>query len=462
MDFKKFRPFGLSDGSETKIIWERSSKTGQDATVMVAPLSLEGKILDKNDVESLNAFGNARRPSLFLFNKKFFALWFDDRNGVNKVHLSENLGIQWIEVDSFFRRQKQKNSCSFPSAFIQPGSSALTFVWQEENTSSFSISSVSEDFSVGKPTFEARNFKLGRRGNKLNPSVRIIFPDDISGIEAWAGIWTKDKDAEPSIDKYGPDCYPSSERTLSGMLSGDSEEDEILYFKARVLDRAGNWSETAVAEYYYDCTPPKTPLDIAYEKDEWGFASTNDISFSWRQDDADDDISGYSWSLTRVAPLERDLWVSKTKKIRLSAEACQEKLSGLVTKNERSIQKVKAPGKKILSEKNFARFRNRDNGLYVFSVRAIDSVGNAGPVGQCLVFLNKYKAATLIKNVIAETDDFGNVSVSVLGDEFMYDGEISQVILTKKASGEKIVLKKADGDYRVEKTGDGSDRITGI
>ena len=462
LDFKNFRPFVLSAGSETKIAWERSSKIGRDATVMVAPLSAEGKILDKNDVEALNAFGNARRPSLFFFNKKFFALWFDDRSGVNNVHLSENLGIQWIEVDSFLRRQNQKNPCSFPAAFIQPGSSALTFVWQEEKSSAFSISSLSEDFSVNKPTFEARNFKLGRRGNKMNPSIRIVFPDDISGIEAWSGIWTSDKEAEPSIDRYGPDCYPPSERILSGSVTADSEEDEILYFKARVMDRAGNWSQTAVAEYYFDRTPPKKPLDISYEKDEWGFAVSNDLAFTWHNDDGDDDIAGYAWSLTRVAPLERSLWVSKTKKISLSADECQEKLAGLVSKNEANIQKAKAPGQKIASEKALARFRNRDNGLYVFSVRAIDSVGNDGPAEQCLVFLNKYKAATLIKNVIAKSDDLGNVSVSVLGDEFMYDGEISQVILTKKSSGEKFVFKKADGDYVVEKNKAGGDRITGI
>ena len=71
LDFKNFRPYVLSYGGETKIIWERSTKTGSTATVMVAPLSSEGRILDRNDVESLNAFGNGRRPSL-LPDLKFF------------------------------------------------------------------------------------------------------------------------------------------------------------------------------------------------------------------------------------------------------------------------------------------------------------------------------------------------------------------------------------------------------
>ena len=80
LDVKNFRPFVLSNGVDTKIVWERTSKTGNTATVMVASLNSEGKITDKNDVEELNSFGNGRRPELFLFNGRFFAMWFDDRN----------------------------------------------------------------------------------------------------------------------------------------------------------------------------------------------------------------------------------------------------------------------------------------------------------------------------------------------------------------------------------------------
>ena len=134
---------------------------------MVAPLSSEGKIIDRADVESLNAFGNGRRPSMFLFHDKFFALWFDDRNGVNTVHLSENLGVQWTEVDSIQLRQDKKISSSFPCAFILAENSSLCLAWQED-ASSTSISMLCEDYRASKPEISARNFKIGKRGGEKN------------------------------------------------------------------------------------------------------------------------------------------------------------------------------------------------------------------------------------------------------------------------------------------------------
>ena len=462
LDFKNFRPFVLSYGGNTKMVWERTSKTGNTATVMVAPLSDDGKILDKNDVEQLNQFGNARRPSLFAFNEKFFALWFDDRNGVNNVHLAENLGVQWIDVDSVLRRQDKRSSSAFPCAFVLSDKSSLCLAWQQERSKSVSISFLSEDYRAAKPSFSAKNFSLGRRGNEKNPSVRVIFPNDVSGIAGWSGIWTTDKNEEPSRDMLGSQFRSVGDNVISASISSDSNEDEVIYFKACVLDKAGNWSVSETCEYYFDRTPPQKIENITFDMDEWGFASSNDVSFTWQNSDGDDDVAGYSWSLTRIAPIDKNLSVSRTKKLSFSPEESEKILSDLLQKNEHNLSKAKSPSSRIASSKARASFRNRDNGLYVFSVRAIDSVGNAGEAESCIVFLNKYKAATLIRNVTAKPDDFGNVAISVVGQEFSYDGEISEVTLTQRKSGEKFVFKKKDGDYSIIKGKSGEDIISGI
>ena len=462
LDFKNFRPFVLSDGQNTKIIWERTSKTGSTATVMVAPLSSEGKIIDRADVESLNAFGNGRRPSLFLFHDKFFALWFDDRNGVNNVHLAENLGVQWIEVDSIQLRQDKKISSSFPCAFILAENSSLCLAWQED-ASSTSISMLCEDYRASKPEISARNFKIGKRGGEKNPSVRVVMPKDISGVEGWSGIWTTDKNALPEKNVFSSQYRKTSDNVISAKIPDDLKTDEIVYFKACVLDKAGNWSETASLEYYYDCTPPKKVTEISFDKDEWGFASSNDVAFSWQNDLSDtDEVAGYSWTLTRIAPIDKNLAVTKSKKLEISPEESSEILSALVEQNEENFSRAKIPASKIASSKSAVSFKNRDNGLYVFSVRAIDSVGNAGEPENCIVFLNKYKAATLIRNVEAVPDDFGNVAISVSGEEFSYDGEISEVILTQKESGKKFIFKKDEGDYSIKKGSGSLEKISGI
>lgn len=463
LDFKNFRPFVLSDGTNTKIAWERTSKTGSSATIMVAPLSSAGKILDRNDVESLNQFGNGRRPSLFLYNGKFFALWFDDRNGINNVYLAENLGVQWISVDSLLRRENTRIASAFPCAFVLAENSALCLTWQQDNSASSSIALLGEDYHAEKPGFAPRNFKAGKRGNVKNPSVRLVFPDDISGISGWCGLWTYNQEEEPDSDTLSPQFKTTDSTLISASVSGESSDDEILYFKARVLDKAGNWSQVASIPYYFDRTPPKKVTDISFEKDEWGFAISNDVAFSWKKDESDsDEISGYSWTLTRVAPLDKSLTVTKTKKLAFSPEESEAVLSGFIEKNAASLAKAKIPSEKITSSASTASFKNRDNGLYVFSVRAVDSVGNAGETETCLAFLNKYKAATVISSVTATADDFGNVDIVISGQEFSYDGEISEVILTNKESGEKFSFRKKDGDYVLQRGRGETELITGI
>ena len=460
-DFKNFRPFVLSDGVNTKMIWERSTKTGNSATVMVTSLDSQGKTLYRNDVEELNAFGNARRPSLFLFEGHFYALWFDDRDGVNNIHLTENLGVQWVEIDSMQLRQNKSTDCAFASALILPGEKpSLSIVWQQQSGKSGKIMLLSEDYNVLAPSFVPRNFKLGQRGNVKNPSVKIVLPNDISGIEGYTSFVTQDKNFLPDADRYSPQFSPPSNTVISGKVSEGVDEDQILYFTARVLDKAGNWSDVYRIPYYYDSTPPKALADISFDRDEWGFASSNDVSFTW--EDGDDDVSGYSWTLTRIAPLDKSLAVTKTKKLEITPEEGNEILESLLAENEKNIAKAKEPSHKIMSNKKSVSFKNRDNGLYVFSVRAIDSVGNAGQVSHCLLALNKYKAATLIQKVTARPDDFGNVSIAISGQEFSYDGKISQVIITDTKSGEKFVFDSDKKDYTVRKDRGESETISGI
>ena len=165
--------------------------------------------------------------------------------------------------------------------------------------------------------------------------------------------------------------------------------------------------------------------------------------------------------MTKIANIDKSLAVSKRKKLVLSPKESEKILSQIISKNQSKFSKVKIPSAKIISKNSRTSFKNRENGLYVFSVRAIDSVGNAGESESCYLFLNKYRASTLIKNVEAVSDDFGNVSIAISGQEFSYDGSISQVILTKKENGEKFIFNQNSGDYSIQKDKN-AERIKGI
>ena len=463
LDYRNFRPFVLSSESGTKIVWERSPKNSNSALVMVSSLNSEGRIEFRNDVESLNSFGNGRRPSLFLLGQKIFALWFDDRNGVNNVHLAENLGVQWLESDSFQLRQSSKLATAFPAAMIlKDGKGSLSVAWQEEGKNGNRIMLMSQDYSAEKPVITARNFKEGKAGNIKNPAVSVSLPRDISGVDGFCALFTFDKDEEPDSDIHSSQFHQPSDKIIRAKIDDDIQGDAILYFKARLLDKAGNWSSVAVLPYYFDQTPPARPENISFDRDEWGFALSNDLSLSWKENDDKKDISGYSWSLTRIAGLDKSLAVSKTKKLAISPSESEEILASLLAANEDRIKNVKEPPAKVMTQKASVSFRNRDNGIYLFSVRAIDEIGNAGESERAIVFLNKYKAATLIKNVSALPDDFGNVSLSISGEEFSYDGRISEVIITSDDSGEKYRFEEKNGDFKISGSGGDREVISGI
>ncbi|WP_407424975.1 SpoIIE family protein phosphatase, partial [Treponema sp.] len=464
--YKNFRPMVFADGGDIKITWERTVKNSSVSTVMVAPLNYEGKILDKADVESLNSYGNARRPSLFKYHGKFFLLWFDDRTSVDKVHLCEYLGAQWVEVDSIERRQNVSAVSTYASPVISvspQNTDTLSIIWQQQTEHSSQIVILNEDYFSQKPDFSARNFNKGHHNSEKNPVVKVILDEDISGVAGFSALWTFDENENPAKSEYSENFHFPKDNVLTAKIPDDTEGDKKLYFKACTLDKAGNWSDYQVLEYYYDQTPPMAVTGVSFDKDEWGFASSNDVSFTWKNDEFDDDeIAGYSWTLTRLGPIDKSLEVSKTKKIKFTQEETSQILENLAVKNELNFSKAKKPSSKINGKNSSASFKNRDNGVYLFLVCAVDAVGNVSPVNSTVLFLNKYKAATSIGNVTAQADDFGVVSLSISGQEFSYDGKISEVILTNNDTGKIYRFSNSNAGFSIKRLSDEKEEISDI
>lgn len=466
-DYKNYRPNVLSDGYNTKIAWERTEKTSATATVMVAPLNSEGVVTDKNDVEALNQYGNGRRPRLFKYHGKFFLTSFDDRNGANNVYMYENLGVQWIECDSITRRQSKKVPNSFGCPVIsrdENGREKLSIIWQQQKNNENRIVLLEEDLFVEKPTFTARNFVAGKRGNTRDVSVKVNLPYDVSEIQGFCGIATFDKDEVPPKDSLSEYYRRPQDNLISMKIEGKNDGDKIVYFKACVQDKAGNWSEIAQTEYYYDVTPPPPPVNISYDKDSFGFASANDVSFTWNNDSADDPVQGYSWNFEPVTKLDKKFFVSKTKKLSMTEEECFKELQSIINDNIEKALNVQLPDSRVNGTMPEASYRNRSNGLYLFNVRAVDSVGNVSEPASVFVFMNKFKAATQIRNVDTVIDEMGAVSITISGDEFEYDGTVSQVVITNRNSLSRYEFNKDEGDFKILKDSKSEDKyyISGI
>ncbi len=451
-DYSNQQPSLYYDGKNLHLAWERNSVNSESSSIWTAELNpRSGRI--SGEVSRITKSGSARRPVFYEYEGALNLVWFDDRTGVNSVYRAEYNDPNWIESTV----SSEKNPAWFAWPYIRKSgkSSLLSFVWQQESAkgedSTARIFALLPDRHSNPPSFKPVNFTEGKKSSLENVSVNLSVPSDPSGIEGFTWIWTQNPDEEPPEDERN--LRLPSEHTLTGKAPGDGK----WYFKAKVLDRAGNWSESSSIAYTRDMTPPLAPviLDESLRRDEYGFLDSNAFSVSWKADESDDDVSGYSYSLVKIADLPKSLADSKRHPLKGDGEKIEAAVRKLLGDEDKLKESVPLPARFSSGGKTSASYSGFKNGLYAFSVRAFDEVGNAGPKSTVLVLLNKFEPETKISGIASSADDFGKISVSIYGEGFKYDGTVDEIYIRKSGKGEETeensrVLRLADGDYSVD------------
>ena len=438
------RPVLFAVSSVLYMAWERTHYTSENAHIWVAELTKNGTV--SGAAEELTTSGNAHRPQFFAANGTVNLVWFDSRRGADSVYMAEKNGILWNET-----RLSSENSAS-TFAYPLVTNDELSFVWQQNTGRNGTprLYFLESDHSVAVPTIIARNFTAGKRASGSRATARVQLPQDSSGIAGYSWLWTQDAATEPPPEFMRlPDEVD---------LSGSATQDGAWYFKVRAADYAGNWSAPAVLVYYRDTTPPKAPVIAPAETDDFGFVASNSFAMRWEPAaDDDDEIVGYSWNLSYVAPIEKSLADSKTHPLSSADGAVEKWLQTLLARYDGIEQRAAVPPRRTLGNTTTTAFQNRQNGLYTFSVCAIDSVGNIGPASAVTLVLNKYIPSTAIVSATAKADDMGTISLTILGRGFTYDGTIRTIYID--ADG------KAPYDYtcpaRTFKV-DSDERISGL
>lgn len=463
--FKNYRPFIFSDGNQTKIAWERTAPDTSKANIYVADLNDNGTVNEGASIVNLveNTAVDARRPELFKFNGKIYCLWFDDvkQMNVNNVQMAYLGSKGWVLLKSLGERQSKTVSSAFccHSVFRRKGSEILTLFWQQDMGGHESrIYFLDRDNSVAKPDFKAKNFTIKKHSDQRSPSVDFVFPDDASGIVGYQCAWTSEKTHSFSdSDKI----LSPSKNSLTGSVPNIKNRDQIWYFHVRAKDGAGNWSPVSSLRFYYDVTPPRPMKNVRFAKDAYGFSSSNFVRFDWNHDSADDDIAGYSWEFVQAGSLDKK-YQTKKGKLTVSGDTAKKAVQSINQQYRNA--KGETPDKKIDGTEPFNFFnQEKKNGIFIFSVRAIDDVGLASEPVQVVAILNKYKTKTAITNVSVKVDEMGAYNFNITGEELVYDGDVTDVIITNQ-NGEKIFFSKEKGDFKITEDPDTVDMeyISGI
>lgn len=454
---------------EVYLAWERSERTGKTGwkkSIMSCRLLKNG--IDTDSVKSIYAKGFPMSPVLFSFENNLGACWFDKSSETESVIYYSRF------IDGIWERAKKLSSGSKLDIFPRPliGTSrkrvydfscgkfvfddkpSLSFLWQRnsgfqnENLQKPSLYLKESDMFTlpSKISFAPKqNIKLERHNNVSNPIINIVLPDDVSKIDGYTFSWSQNENDEPSVDES------QLVSSLSQKVKADNEG--WWNFKVRTHDRAGNWSEVIGLQYYYDKTPPAAVNFDELAFDENGFLISNSISVTWNPFETDSDVQHYTyhWKIRKVSGIENVFTQRKGHPFLEKKEKALEYIQNLINKNENLLgekQYFSAANKAQTIPKTY--FSNIENGLYLFTVFAVDSVGNIGEQKSIFLPFNKYQPKTKIKSITTTELSNGDQLLSIYGKDFLYDGTISSVFIDKDGKFPyDIEIKKDELTYKV-------------
>ena len=429
-EFQNQRPNMINFDNENYITWERSEN--KDTSIWIAKFNDNGIIPGSS--QEITSKSNASRPYLFEYQNELYITWFDDRTGHQSIYFAKKIGEYWEEI----RLLSDKNSNMFVNPLIIEDS--LSFVWQKNKR----ISILSPDKTILPPTIKTINFSEGKKTNQKNPSFKIIFPEDSSQIAGYSFLWTKkDDDSEPpELIEHFP-----KENTLNFSL----EESGEYVLKVKINDYAGNWSKTEKSHFVLDIDPPKPPKIQLSNLDKYGFMNSNTLTLQWEKSESED-TEGYVYRFDYAGAIPKSIAVSKNHPMKLSDSKVLEIKSELYEKYEKELLKQrKFPNNFQTQGLKSKKYYNLKNGVYVFSVSAIDECGNIGENSSELVILNKYQPSTFITSVETKKNEMSDIILTVYGGGFTYDGTISEIYIDKDGKTPyDLVVKKNENPYKVK------------
>lgn len=421
------------------LAWERRATESVSSTIWTAEITEDGLV--PNTAAEVSNKGNASRPVFFEYKNSLFLEWFDTRSGKESIYMAEKIGKDW---DTYtLVENKYSNMFSYPLLITKTnGSKQLSFVWQQNNSKRNTLCVLLPDTTVEPPILKAVSYKEGKRSNAESVQLSITFPDDSSGIAGYSYTWGKDNTTEPP-EKIQ---YYTRNRTINVKADGDG----IYTLIARVQDKAGNWSDVSKITYHRDLTPPQAPELNVPELDKYGFIASNNFKVDWNKS-PDEDVAGYNYQLDYLGNISGNLAVNKTHTIRMSQEAVQKQLEDLAQKYDAKLSKKSVIGGPVQTYSTVSKtYNNRSNGVYLFSVSAVDEVGNVSEASKILLFMNKFRPSTFITSAREKANESGELELVIEGGGFTYEGSISEIYIDRDGKAPyDLTLTRSKGQYKV-------------
>jgi serine phosphatase RsbU (regulator of sigma subunit) len=420
--FDNQRPHISAAGDRLFLVWERRYGASSPQVYGLS-LGRGGDAIGTAErINSEEAYCN--NPVAFLYQGNPTVVWFDNRRGGNRVFLAQKSGIDWQNYDI--------SGSTGDASFARPiaDAASLFVFWQNDSRGRGRIFSLAPDASVNTPRLTAVNFTPSRRSRAERLQVSWAAPDDPSGIVGFSWNWSQSETAVPprEIQRYHTEARGSQTMELS------APEEGPWYFTLIAQDYAGNWSAPARLDYFRDTTPPPQTEILRPALDPAGYLTSNTFTLEWVASPAPD-TAGYTWNLSYLGPPEQFAALGYNE---FAAAAASQ------------FPPPAPPVPRIMGGLTSTDYTNQDNGVWRFTVSAIDQVGNIGPPASLFFRTDKYVPHTFVSYVDSFQDEQGLLSVRILGRGFLDGGPVTELFLDEDGipPWDREFLYSR-GDYRV-------------
>ncbi|MDR0319915.1 MAG: SpoIIE family protein phosphatase [Treponema sp.] len=382
--FDNQRPHLAKYGDNLLLVWERRS-SGQTPQVYSAVINQNMIMVNRAQrVNTVDAYCN--NPIGFVYNYLPAVVWFDNRSGNNRIVLARYENSTW--------QNYMLSGASMEASFARPvvSQNEAYIFWQTTTRDTGRIYILSPDRSVASPRITAVNFTPERATRSERARVSWNVPADTSGISGFSWTWSQDETEVPPEEIMIYNAGNVSSFSLEHNASSEGQ----WYFSVRARDNADNWSQPARVMYFKKTSPPSELTIIQPTLDDEGYLTSNTFNMLW-EPSSDPYISGYTWNLQFLGA------------------------------NENAA--ISAPPSNIMGTNTSVSFENQDNGIWAFSVAAIDQAGNIGTPSNIIFRANKFVPYTSVSYVDAQQSEQGVLSIRITGRGFNTGGRITTVVL---------------------------------
>jgi serine phosphatase RsbU (regulator of sigma subunit) len=401
--FDNQRPHLSPSGNSLFLVWERRYSTGSPQ-VYGARIAPGGNLSGPAErINSDEAYCN--NPVVFMYQGTPTVVWFDNRRGNNRIFLAQQSGLDW--------QNHELSGAGGEASFARPvvNKDGLFVFWQNTARGTDRIFSLAPDTSVAAPRLTARNFTPSRRSRSERVQVSWDVPPDPSGIMGFSWSWSQSEADEPPREIL---AYNTGNTTTRSTELA-AREDGSWFFTLMAQDFAGNWSRPSRLEFIRDTTPPEAAGIIPPVLDERGYLASNTFSLEWIPPPAPD-VAGYTWDLQYLGAAEPF-----------------DGLGGgeFAAAAETQFASPPPPAPRLMGSGASVSYINQDDGVWRFTISAIDSVGNIGPPSTLFFRTDKYIPHTYVTYVDSSQDEQGLLSLRIMGRGFSHGGNVGRFFLDR-------------------------------